>query len=86
MGTAVGAHIHVKSTAALVTLKNFGQTDVSVDTFTVFFVHPVQLEDMLEIDVEPVEEGRVYNKVEICIYREKELVAKAMLAAKAMRK
>ncbi|HHT65616.1 MAG: DRTGG domain-containing protein [Caldicoprobacterales bacterium] len=87
MGTASWSALSMlMSTAALVTLKNFGQTDVSVDTFTVFFVHPVQLEDMLEIDVEPVEEGRVYNKVEICIYREKELVAKAMLAAKAMRK
>jgi predicted transcriptional regulator len=74
------------STAAIESLKNFRQSDIVVDTFTVFFVHPVQLEDMLEIDVQPVEEGRMYNKVEVCVYRDKVLVAKAMLAAKSMRK
>jgi len=74
------------STAAIVSLKNFRQSDIAVDTFTVFFVQPVQLEDMLEIEVQPVEEGRIYNKVEVCVYRDKELIAKAMLAAKSMKK
>ncbi|HHU77920.1 MAG TPA: CBS domain-containing protein [Clostridiales bacterium] len=87
MGTASwSALTMLMSTVAIVALKYFRQTDIVVDTFTVFFVQPVQLEDMLEIDVIPVEEGRMYNKAEICVYREKTLIAKAMLAAKAMRK
>ncbi|MDD2502879.1 MAG: DRTGG domain-containing protein, partial [Clostridia bacterium] len=74
------------STAAIVALSNFRQTDVVVDTFTVYFVGPLELGDILEIDVEPIEESRMYNKVEVSVYREKVLIAKAMLAAKAMRK
>ena len=73
------------STAAIVSLRNFRHSDIVVDTFTVFFIQPVQLEDMLEIDVQ-VEEGRMYNKVEVCVYRDRVLIAKALLAAKAMRK
>lgn len=87
MGTASwSALTMLMSTAAIVSLRNFRHSDIVVDTFTVFFIQPVQLEDMLEIDVQPVEEGRMYNKVEVCVYRDRVLIAKALLAAKAMRK
>ncbi|MGI6140248.1 MAG: DRTGG domain-containing protein [Caldicoprobacterales bacterium] len=87
MGTASwSALTMLMSTAAIVSLRNFRHSDIVVDTFTVFFIQPVQLEDMLEIDVQPVEEGRMYNKVEVCVYRDRVLIAKSLLAAKAMRK
>jgi predicted transcriptional regulator len=87
MGTASWSSLTMlMSTVAIVSLMNFRQTDVVVDTFTIYFVGPVELGDLLEIDVEPIEEGRMYNKVEVSVYREKVLIAKAMLAAKAMRK
>ena len=87
MGTASwSAMTMLMSTVGILTLKSFRQSDIAVDTFTVYFIRPVQMEDMLDIDVEPVEEGRSCNKVEISVYHEKELIAKGMLAAKAMRK
>ena len=87
MGTASwSALTMLMSVAGTLTLKSLRQSDIAVDTFTVYYVRPVQLEDMLDIEVEPVEEGRMYNKVEICVYRDKELIAKAMLAAKTMRR
>ena len=87
MGTASWSSLTMlMSTVAIVSLMNFRQTDVVVDTFTIYFVGPVELGDLLEIDIEPIEEGRMYNKVEVSVYREKVLIAKAMLAAKAMRK
>ncbi|NLB42372.1 MAG: CBS domain-containing protein, partial [Clostridiales bacterium] len=87
MGTASWSSLTMlMSTVAIVSLMNFRQTDVVVDTFTIYFVGPVELGDLLEIDVEAIEEGRMYNKVEVCVYREKALIAKAMLAAKAMRR
>ncbi|NLA84283.1 MAG: hypothetical protein GX854_07140, partial [Clostridiales bacterium] len=87
MGTASwSALTMLMSTVAIVSLKKFRQADMVVDTFTVYFVRPAELDDMLDIEVEPVEEGRMYNKVEVCVYRDKLLIAKAMLAAKVMRK
>ena len=87
MGTASWSSLTMlMSTVGMVSLKNFRQTDIVVDTFTVYFIKPVELDDTLEIDVEPIEEGRMYNKVEVNVYRDKVLIAKAMLAAKAMRK
>lgn len=87
MGTASwNAMTMLMSTAAIFTLTNFRNADIVVDTFTVYFVRPVELDDLLEIDAEPIEEGRMYNKVEVNVYRDKALIAKAMLAAKSMRK
>jgi predicted transcriptional regulator len=74
------------STVAIVTLKSYKQLDIVVDTFTVYFVRPLQMEDVIDIDVETVETGRTYNKVEISVYHEKELIAKGMLAAKVIRR
>jgi predicted transcriptional regulator len=73
-------------TVGIVTLKGMKQLDIAVDIFHVYFVRPVQMEDMLEIDVETVEEGRSCNKVDITIYHEKELIARGLLAVKAMRR
>ncbi len=74
------------STVGTLTLKSFRKSDIAVDTFTVYFIRPVQMEDMLDIDVEPVEEGRSWNKAEINVYHEKTLIARGMLAVKEMKK
>jgi predicted transcriptional regulator len=87
LGTASwSAMAMLMSTVGIVTLKGLKQLDIAVDIFTVYFVHPVQMEDMLEIDVEMVEEGRNCNKAEISVYHKKELIARGLLAVKAMRR
>ena len=87
MGTASwNAMTMLMSTVGTLTLKSFRKSDIAVDTFTVYFIRPVQMEDMLDIDVEPVEEGRSWNKAEINVYHEKTLIARGMLAVKEMKK
>ncbi|HOB19725.1 MAG TPA: DRTGG domain-containing protein [Candidatus Atribacteria bacterium] len=87
IGTASwSAMIMLMSTVGIVALRTSKQLDIVVDSFTVYFVKPVQLDDVLDIAVSTIEEGRSYYKSEICVYHQKDLIAKALLAVKAMKR
>jgi predicted transcriptional regulator len=87
IGTASwSAMAMLMSTVGIVALRKYKELDIVVDSFTVYFVKPVQMEDMLDISVSTIDEGRSNSKVEVCVRHSGELVAKALLSAKIMKR
>jgi predicted transcriptional regulator len=74
------------STVGIVALRKYKELDIVVDSFTVYFVKPVQMDDMLDIAVAVIDEGRSYSKVEVCVRHSGDLVAKGLLSAKIMKR
>ncbi len=87
IGTASwSAMTMLMSTVGTVALRKYKQLDIVVDSFTVYFVRPVQIDDKLDILVQTIEEGRSYSKVEVNVHHNRELIAKALLSAKTMKR
>lgn len=87
MGTASwSAMTMLMSTVGTVALRRQKGLDVFVDSFTVYFVRPVQIEDKIAITVRTLEEGRSYSKAEIELHHGRDLIAKALLSVKTMKR
>ncbi|MFS8501856.1 MAG: hotdog domain-containing protein, partial [Caldicoprobacter sp.] len=87
IGTASwSAMTMLMATVGNVALRKYKQLDIILDSFTVYFVKPVQLDDELEITARVIEESRHFNKVEVTCFHDKELVGKALLSAKNMKR
>lgn len=77
----------IMSTVGTLALRQRNQINVAVDSFTVMYAKPVQVDSVVIVNAEIIDMGRNFSKVEIeMISEEKELVGKAMLSAKIMRK
>jgi predicted transcriptional regulator len=75
------------STMGTMTLRQNSSTNVAIDSFTSYFMKPVQMGRIIDIYAEVLERGRYYSKVEVNMYNSnKELIAKAMLSAKVLKK
>lgn len=75
------------STMGTMTLRQNSSTNVAIDSFTSYFMKPVQMGRIIDIYAEVLERGRYYSKVEVTMYNSnKELIAKAMLSAKVLKK
>ena len=73
------------STIGSVAIRKHRQTDIILDSFTIYYVKPVQLDDQLTVSAKVIEEGRSSNKIEITCCHDKEIVAKALMSARSMR-
>lgn len=83
IGTASwSSMVMLMTTAGIVAVKKYRQSDVSVDSFTVYFIKPVQLDDELEVHAKILEESRNFNKVEITCFHRRKTIARALLSAK----
>jgi predicted transcriptional regulator len=78
----------IMSTTGTIALMQKNHLNVAVDSFMVFYVKPVQLDTNVIINVNIIDMGRSFSKVEIEMIseHEKELVGKALLSAKILRK
>ena len=86
IGTASwGAMAMLLSTIGSVAIRKHRQTDIILDSFTIYYVKPVQLDDQLTVSAKVIEEGRSSNKIEITCCHDKEIVAKALMSARSMR-
>lgn len=76
------------STAGTFTLRQRNHLNVAVDSFTVFYAKPVQMDSNLTITAEIIDMSRNFAKVEIEMMceDEKELVGKALLSTRLLRK
>lgn len=73
------------STMGTMTIKQDGISNVTIDSFTSYFMKPVQIGRVIDIYVDIIDSGRLYSKVEISMYNQnKLLMAKAMLSAKIL--
>ncbi|SDB83381.1 DRTGG domain-containing protein [Shouchella lonarensis] len=55
--------------------------NIVVENITLYFLKPVQIENLLLVIPQTLEIGRKHGKFEVALYREQELVAKGMLTA-----
>lgn len=53
--------------------------DIVVENITIYFIKPVQMETMLELQPKILEVGRKFGKVEVEAYSEGIVVGKAMM-------
>lgn len=76
------------STAGTLVLTQKYHMDIAVDYFTVLFIKPVQVDSEIEINTNILDMGRNNSKIEIEITsgKKQQLVGKALLSAKILRK
>lgn len=75
------------STMGTMALRQDGTTNVAIDNFTSYFTKPVQIERLIDVYAEVIDRSRYNSKVEVTMYNQnKELMAKALLSAKVLRK
>jgi predicted transcriptional regulator len=88
IGTASWSALNMLvSTMGIMSLRQRNNINISVDSISTYFVKPVQIDSHIEIFSEIIDMGRNFCKVEITMLDNKsELVAKALLSAKVLRK
>lgn len=75
------------STMGTIALRQKLNTNIAIDNFNSLFMRPVQIGRTIDAYVEILDIGRYYSKVEISMYNsKKELLAKAMLSAKLLKR
>lgn len=88
IGTASWSSLNMLlSTVGLMALRQRNSINVSVDSIMVYFMKPVQVDNVIDIYANIIDMGRNFCKVEIDMFdKNKELIAKAMLSAKVLKK
>ena len=88
IGTASWSSLNMLlSTVGLMALRQKNSINVSVDSIMVYFMKPVQVDNVIDIYANIIDMGRNFCKVEIDMFdKNKELIAKAMLSAKVLKK
>lgn len=80
LGTiSYGVFTTIVSEAASRVLRNYKKGDLVVENMTIYFLKPVQIESMLEINPRVLEVGRKFGKVDVEVFNEGVLVGKAMM-------
>jgi predicted transcriptional regulator len=75
------------STVGIMTLRQKNNINIFVDSISSYFMKPVQVDNHIQIVSEVIDMGRSFCKVEITMYDNKEeLISKALLSAKVLRK
>ncbi|MGN7176466.1 hypothetical protein BK139_16180 [Paenibacillus sp. FSL R5-0490] len=80
LGTiSYGVFTTIVSEAANRVLRSYKKGDLVVENMTVYFIKPVQIDSMLEINPKVLEVGRKFGKVDVEVFNEGVLVGKAMM-------
>jgi len=86
LGTASWSSMNMLlSTAGILGLRYRNNINISVDSIITYFMKPVQMDSIIEICAEIIDIGRSFCKVEVNMYKKKDLIAKTMLSAKILR-
>lgn len=88
IGTASWSSLNMLlTTMGIMSFRQKNQINVSVDSVMTYFMKPVQMDGMIEIFTEIIDMGRNFCKVQVDMFdNKKELIAKALLSAKIMRR
>jgi predicted transcriptional regulator len=88
IGTASWSSLNMLlTTMGIMSLRQKNQINVSVDSVMTYFMKPVQMDGLIEIFTEIIDMGRNFCKVQVDMFdNKKELIAKALLSAKIMRR
>ncbi|MFU0824107.1 DRTGG domain-containing protein [Clostridium sp.] len=86
LGTASWSSLNMLlSTAGTLTLRRKNGINISVDSVCTYFMKPVQMDSIIEIVTRIIDIGRSFCKVDIEMYKKKDLIAKSMISAKILR-
>lgn len=86
LGTASWSSLNMLlSTIGIMTLRHKNSINITVDSITTYFMKPVQIDSIIDIHSEIIDMGRNFCKVEITMYKKKELIAKTLISAKMVR-
>ncbi|AOT71781.1 DRTGG domain-containing protein [Geosporobacter ferrireducens] len=83
---SAGVMVMLMSAAGSFAIKKEKQLDSVIDSFMVYFIRPLQMENTIEIHAEIINMGRKFYKVDISVKHQKEIVSKAMMSAKILKK
>lgn len=88
IGTASWSSLNMLlSTMGIMTLRQKNNINVLVDSINTYFMKPVQIDSLIEIYANIIDMGRNFCKVEIEMFdNKKDIVAKAFLSAKILRR
>lgn len=82
LGTlSYGVFVSFVTEASSRLLRQLKKGDLVVENISVYFVKPVQLENILEIKPKLLDVGRKSAKIDVEVYHEKSIVGKAVVAA-----
>lgn len=79
-----GALLTVMIESAAELLRQYRFQDIAPEAFTIYFLHPVPLEQELEIQATLIDIGRQMGKVDISVICEGETVCKAMASVQSL--
>ncbi|KYH28490.1 MULTISPECIES: DRTGG domain-containing protein [Clostridium] len=86
LGTASWSSLNMLlSAAGILTLRRRNGINISVDSVFTYFMKPVQMDSIIEIATRVIDMGRSFCKVDIEMYKKKNLIAKSMISAKILR-
>ncbi|MEW9123542.1 MAG: DRTGG domain-containing protein [Thermotaleaceae bacterium] len=83
---SAGVLVMLMSAAGSLAIKKEKQLDSVIDSFMIYFIKPLQLENTIEIYAEIINAGRKFYKVDIRAQYQKEIASKAMMSAKILKK
>ncbi|SHJ44495.1 Predicted transcriptional regulator containing CBS domains [Geosporobacter subterraneus DSM 17957] len=83
---SAGVLVMLMSAAGSFAIKKEKQLDSVIDSFMIYFIRPLQMENTIEIYAEIINVGRKFYKVDIFVKHQKEIVSKAMMSAKILKK
>ncbi|WMJ80521.1 DRTGG domain-containing protein [Clostridium sp. MB40-C1] len=86
LGTASWSSLNMLlSTIGIMTLRHKNNINITVDSVMTYFMKPVQMDSVINICSEIIDMGRSFCKVEINMYKKKDLIAKALISAKMVK-
>ena len=87
-GTASWSSLNMLiSTMGILSLKQKNNMNITVDSIVVYFMKPVQMDSIIEVDTNILDLGRNFCKVEINMTNDKaEIIGKGMLSAKILKR
>ncbi|QZY56030.1 DRTGG domain-containing protein [Crassaminicella profunda] len=83
---SAGVLVLLMSTAGCSAIKMQKNLDSVIDSFMIYYIKPLQLESKFEIYVDIINVSRKFYKVDITAYHNDEIVSKAMMSAKQLRR
>lgn len=76
----------IMTNAGLEAFRVQGMLHTVLDSFSVYFTKPVQLEQEIEVIADVIDKGRNSSKAEISLFHQKNLVAKSIMSVKVLDK
>jgi len=83
---SAGVIVMLMSTAGSLAIKKQKQLDSVIDSFMIYYIRPLKLESRVEIHADIINMGRKFYKVDVTVYHNQDIVSKAMMSAKLLKK